>query len=376
MAATIRIPVAALLFALCVIGAPRAAQAFPELALRAGESRCSACHFAPAGGGLLDDYGREEAGDDLSRGGDGRFLNGALTPPDWLALGGDFRAAALDDDEGGTNGPTLAAFPMQADLRARVSVGNWSLVASAGPRGSTRLYKRSAWSYFASAEHYVMWREGPVGWYVRAGRFMPPMGLRLPDHTLYIRRYTGTGLYEEPYGLGTGYVADGWEVHATAFVHDPLLDVGAREKGGTVYVEKHGDSSALGVSSRVGVGPESTRILGGLVARKYLAGPDLVLLAEEDFIYERVNGSIPTARKQIVTYADVDWRPVKGINLAAWYEHYHEDLGQPGLQHDGLGAEVRYYPRAHWELILLGRWQLIGTDDHARLAMLQLHYYL
>ena len=50
------------------------ADAYPQFQLSLGPDRCTACHFSPAGGGLLNDYGRDEAGSTISRGGDGRFL--------------------------------------------------------------------------------------------------------------------------------------------------------------------------------------------------------------------------------------------------------------------------------------------------------------
>ncbi|HSN29687.1 MAG TPA: hypothetical protein VLT45_25545, partial [Kofleriaceae bacterium] len=94
------------------------ADAFPELTIRGEVARCTMCHVSPGGGGILTDFGRDAAGDVLSRGGDGRFLNGAWEPPSWLMLGGDLRAAALAyDDTQATEGVQIAAFPMQADLR-------------------------------------------------------------------------------------------------------------------------------------------------------------------------------------------------------------------------------------------------------------------
>ncbi len=70
------------------------AHAYPQFQLSQGAERCSACHLSPAGGGLLNAYGRNEAGETLSRGGDGRFLYGAWEPPAWLQLGADVRGAA------------------------------------------------------------------------------------------------------------------------------------------------------------------------------------------------------------------------------------------------------------------------------------------
>ena len=98
--------------------ASRDAAAYPQFQFSSGTTRCGQCHFAPAGTGLINDWGRGEAGDTISRGGDGAFLHGLWTPPSWVALGGDFRLASLANATGGPESPELVTFPMQADAYA------------------------------------------------------------------------------------------------------------------------------------------------------------------------------------------------------------------------------------------------------------------
>jgi hypothetical protein len=360
--------------AVSLLGAADAA-AFPELGLRSGAPRCNACHFAPAGGGLINGYGRDEAGDTLSLGGEGAFLHGAVELPGWLAVGGDVRAAALANDVGATEGAELAAFPMQADVRLRAAQGAWSLQITAGLVGSTRLYTRASPSYVASSEHYVMWRPRPQGAYVRAGRFFPPMGLRLPDHTLYIRRYTGSNLYEEPYAASAGVVRDAWELHASAFVRDPLMEVSAERFGAVGYAEAHGGSWAAGLSARAAREEGATRLLAGITGRAYLAAIDLAILAEADAFHEIIDDDAGD-RTAIIGYLGLDLRVMRGLQLAAWGEHMQDALDVSGTNRESAGAAIKWYPRAHWEVLLQGRWQIIGNDDQARMAMLQIHYYL
>ncbi len=357
----------------CLLAGADAA-AFPELALRAGARRCNACHFAPAGGGLINGYGRDEAVDTLSRGGDGGFLHGAVDLPAWFAAGGDVRAAALANDVGATEGAELAAFPMQADLRLRAARGAWSLQVTAGLVGSTRLYVNSSPTWVASPEHYLLWRPKPQGPYARAGRFLPPMGLRLPDHTLYIRRYTGANLFEEPYGAGAGVVRDAWEVHATVFVRDPLMEVASDRFGAAAHAEAHGARWGAGLSARAARGDGVTRLLGGVSGRAWLGALDLALLAEADGLFETLDDG--GDRTAIIGYLGLDLRLVRGLQLAAWAEHMRDALDVAGTDRNSLGTSIKWYPRAHWEILLQGRWQLIGGDDQARMAMLQAHYYL
>jgi hypothetical protein len=365
------------LVAACIATVASRADAFPQLAIRDGSARCTMCHVSPGGGGLLNDYGRDAAGGELSRGGDGRFLGGAWDPPSWLMLGGDLRAAALaSDNTQATEGMQLAAFPMQADLRAGVQVGPFSIVVTGGLRGSTRLYSKSAANYVQSSEHYVMWA-GDSGLYVRAGKFFPVQGLRLPDHTLYVARYTGMDLFEQPYGAEGGYVGDRWEVHAAGFVHDPIVDVGRRESGGVLDAELHGETWAIGLQGRYGTGDEGTRTLVGMTGR--LRGPgNLVLLGEADVINDVIAGAggSSTAVNRGVGLLGADERIAQGVSLFGWYEQYQEQLGLRGAMHQGAGLALGLYPRAHWELLVEGEAQHVGPDANVGLGMLQVHYYL
>jgi len=77
------------------------AAAFPQFQFSSGTTRCGQCYFAPGGTGLINEWGRGEAGDTISRGGDGAFLHGLWTPPSWVALGGDFRLVSLANATGG-----------------------------------------------------------------------------------------------------------------------------------------------------------------------------------------------------------------------------------------------------------------------------------
>src|SRR5262245_52965613 len=110
-----RILLAALAFALILGAFSGRAFAYVQFQFSSGTTRCSQCHFSPAGGGLLTSWGRDESGDTISMGGDGAFLHGLWSPPSWLALGLDVRLAATRTDDGGPETPRAAFFPMQAD---------------------------------------------------------------------------------------------------------------------------------------------------------------------------------------------------------------------------------------------------------------------
>jgi hypothetical protein len=367
------------------------AAAYPQFQFSSGTTRCSQCHYSPAGGGLITSWGRDESGDTLSFGGDGAFLNGAWTPPSSLALGADVRLAATRLDSADSP-PHNAFFPMQFDLYARYAfTDSISLYVEGGVRGEVR--QGPGESMFSdvgerliSREHYLMWRPSATGAYVRLGRFFPPYGLRLVEHIYYVRRYAGFNLYNEPYGASGGYVGEDWELHLSGFVPppssfpSPLQSVGARDSGGAAYFEKQfAAMAAVGLQARVGFGGDVKRYQGGVVGKLWFEPARLLFLGEADVIHLLVNGST-YAQNQLVSYAGLTFIPVRGLMIGGAYEHYQEDLKVQRTSREAFDLQINVFPWAHWEVVLLARQQILGqgeTDGSpTTLLMAQLHYYL
>jgi hypothetical protein len=371
-----------------VLAVAQVANAYPHFQVSSGSVRCAQCHISPAGGGLLTAWGQEESADALTGGGDGRFLHGLVTLPESLQLGGDLRVAALANDVGSTEGIELAAFPMQADFAAAVKTGALTVVAVVGARGrvrsgapdapastASRVSAPSLFDYLISREHYVMYRPDEAdGIYVRAGRFAAPYGLRLADHTAYIRRYLGYNLLDETYSAGVGYLASSIEVHATGFVYDPLQGAARKEAGGAILVEAQPGDGVLGASARASVAPTSTRLQAGVHAKYYLDAPKLLLQGELDTVREIFDGGV--SRNQLAAYVGPVFTPTKGLYTGVAYQAFAEDLAVYSVLRQGVDAWASYLPRTHIEIMANVRAQRIGPREHAYLAMLQLHYYL
>ncbi|HSK03963.1 MAG TPA: hypothetical protein VK932_22070 [Kofleriaceae bacterium] len=370
----------ALLALLALVVLAGEARAYPHFQLSSGSATCSQCHVGPAGGGLLTPWGQDEHGDTVARGGDGRFLHGAIELPGWLQLGGNLRFAALANDTGDSEGTELAAFPMQVDLAARVARGAWSAVAVAGLRGVVRsggeARSPSLASYAISREHYVMWRPAEQGAYARAGRFAAPYGLRLVDHTAYVRRYLGFNLLEETYGVSGGWLGDAWEVHATAFASDPLQGSPRREVGGAALFEaRPAHTAVVGASARVAAGEADTRLQAGAHGKLWLEGARLLLQAE----VHGVRQAFDTAggdRWQLAAYAGPVVVPARGLYAGAAYQVFTEDVEIRGVVRQAVEAWLAVLPRAHLEVMATARAQRIGPAERAYLGMLQVHYAL
>jgi hypothetical protein len=365
--------------------AARPAHAYPQWQLTSGAGRCNQCHFAPAGGGLLTSHGRDAAGDELSTiAGNGGFLHGAVDLPGWLALGFDGRGALISHDAGGPK-PDRALFPMQADLLGRAALSDaWSLALTVGYRGSARdadagvaadNYTPAAASGFISREHYVMWRPDALGPYLRAGRFFAPYGLRLAEHTTYVRRDLGYNLLEESYAVSGGVVREAWEVHVTAFGPDWLRQGGSRQTGVAALFERRlGDSIAVGASTRLARGDGSGQYAGGLFGKGYLAPIKTLLMGEVDLVNHAIEDVAAT--RQLVAFAGITVFPLRGLWLGGFVERDQTSIAVKDAATNALDGQVNWFPYPHFELVLLGRLQQPAGQSSAKTVLFQGHYFL
>lgn len=371
--------------ALFVSGWARTGQAYPQWQFSTGASRCNECHYAPAGGGLLNGYGRDVAGEELSTfGGRGELLYGKAPLPSWIAVGAELRGAFVAQDVQDINGPTVAAFPMQADAQVRLNHEWISAYGVVGMRGQARSdgevvpaqnYQPITGSRFVSREHYVTLQPAPIGVYMRAGRYFAPFGLRLAEHILYIRRDLGFGTMEETYNLSGGYVDNRWELHATAFAPDFLRHMGGREGGFAAYAERRfADVAAVAVQARVGLTSEMTRTTVGALGKWWIEPLRTMILVEADLVRRDIDAV--DASYQFVGAGGLSFQPIKGL-MATWLqERNHVDLSAPNAAYDATTAWVSWFPYAHIELQALGRLQWPSEGQSAKTFLFQLHYYL
>lgn len=346
-----------------------AAHAYPQYQL-SKEQSCGACHLSPVGGGLLNDNGELTAEEESQWGGNPAFLHGAIELPEWLALGGDVRIAAGPHERGA--GITMAFIPMQTELYAQVARGPISAFAMAGVTVDGDSYK--PWS----REHYVLY--GPVegeGVYARAGRFMPVMGLRQPEHPFLIRRFGGTPLFGEVYGLNAGWLSSDLDVHVTGFISDPLLEGIEKGDGAAVYVEKRFGNKAIGLIDRYTISDTESRMQGGLTGKLWLDGSKLLLSAEGQAIRQNLFLARGPTRIQLVGQLLATYFARPGLWIDVGLGHFDEDLTVADIDRDTFDVNIHWFPHSHVELVLTSRVQMIGLGGGgptSGFSLLQLHY--
>jgi hypothetical protein len=364
-------PLAGVLAAAAMVALPRLAAAYPQYTL-SKQATCSACHLSPAGGGLLDGMGAITS-EDATFGGDGGFLEGKVTLPDWLRAGGDVRFAAGGNDAGGGFGG--AAFPMQVEGYAAVVKDAFTGYATLG---LVRPNPDSAASILATREHWVMWRPSQEGLYVRVGRFMPVYGLRLAEHPFYVRRYGGAPLYGETYGVNLGWIKGSVEAHLTAFIRDPIRTPLERGNGAAVYAEKRlTETFAVGTQARYADSDQDKKTQGGLTSKLWLENANLLLMGEAGLT--RQSFDVGPARTQLVGQLLASWFFKTGYLLDVGVGEYDADLSLKHQDRTSLDANLHWFPWAHGELILMTRLQSLGLGnggDTSGYALLQFHYRL
>lgn len=366
---------------------PTAAEAYPQWQFSSGTTRCSQCHYSPAGGGLLTNYGRDAIGEDLSTWeGDGSFLHGATELPDWLKLGFDWRMAFLATDDGGPDQPKSALFPMQLDSHLRLEFDAFSFNAIGGFRAQARTteggpvpennFQPGNENRLVSREHFVSWQPSTRGAYVRAGRFFAPFGLRMAEHIVYVRRDLGFNNLQESYNLSGGYLENEWEAHVTVFAPDYVQNTGTQEMGAAAYYERRlrGETAGIAAQAKYAMGDAGARAIGGLVGKLFIEPAHLLILGEGNIIHQMPDGT--DAAQQFAGLFGASFLPVRGIMLTAFGERFASDLRNSNAAVNAGTGLLSWFPYPHFEVQLVGRMQAASTGDPIKTVLAQFHYFL
>jgi hypothetical protein len=427
-----------------ILWLPRDAHAYSWM-IRHGYSGCTTCHADPSGGELLTPYGRAQGDlllrmrygtdtvsaaasdtssntdsfdsfddDDASGKGQAKkeeakpaapedsgpsptagFLFGLVQEPEWLLLGGAYRHAFLLDDG-------FRQFPMQADLWAHVVFDRFH---AAGTIGVARVkvgspHTRAAQITTNQGEDFnLLSRTHWIGYdigsnrevMVRAGRLNLPFGIRIPEHTMWIRENTRTDREsDQHHGIAVAWnskemrgevmgIAGNYQINPDEF----------RERGYSGYIETTsfepvgvGASSLLTFAEAdvVTLDRKSTaRGAHGLFMRAKVSRP-FVLYVEADALH--------SSRRDLgyVGFIQADLELVQGLHFGATGEILDQGyirttkadgtdvdretgLGKPRL---GAWGTIDWFFLPHWEV----RADAIFRQDSGFAALGQLHVYL
>jgi hypothetical protein len=329
----------------CVLLTTARADAYTWM-IRHAYNGCGVCHADPSGGEVLTPYGRAQSdlllrmrydgksADEVEPGKVANFLGFLETPPN-VMLGGSVRiASTLKDGE-------YRLFPMQGDVYGQFRFGDFFFGGSVGvskvPAGSP--HARAAqvttnqgdgWNMI-SRNHYVGMDFAEQKFTLRAGRLNLPFGIRIPEHTMWVREATRTDRESDQQdGLALAYNSD--IAHAEGMAILGNYQIGPdefRERGYSFFFELlAAERWAFGVSSlytfaerdRVTLETNVARGAHGASTRVAIADP-FALLAEMDLLTDS------TRDLGYVGFLQGDYEVVQGLHGLLTGEV--QDLGYP-----------------------------------------------
>jgi len=257
----------------------------------------------------------------------GDFLWGLVKTPDWLLLGGSYRHLAVFRPS--RDQKKFVTFPMMADVYGQAQFGGFRVNASIGAVrvGVGSPYARAAqitrgqgdeWNLL-SRTHWLGYDFDDGMITVRAGHMNLPFGIRIPEHTMWVRQATLTDRESaQQDGVAIAYngeklrgelmgIAGNYQVNPDRY----------RQRGYSLYAEYlFGARTAIGVSSavtkakkdRITLDPNPLRQAHGAYIRSAF-NDDIVLLAEADGLLTSDHDA------GYVGFLQLDYEITRGLHL-------------------------------------------------------------
>ena len=361
-------------------------QAYPWM-IRHDYTGCATCHTDPSGGFLLTAYGRAQTQTLLSTFGkgpegnevDGRsqLLWGAVTPPDWVNVGAALRYLYLYNKPSSGSAMTRSIL-MQTDLRAVINVGAFE---AAGSIGYAHEGGQGAWITRRNQGDNLVSREFWLGYNfddehntkVRAGRMYLPYGLRVIDHTLFVRNATRTDLdSQQQYGVSIFHGADDYRFEVMAVLGNYQLRPDQyRERGYSAYVEYAAAARmGIGMSSLLTYqGESSSPSVTGAAIRgahgpfvRWAPSSSVALMSEWDLLHEgSTSGGNPVMG--VAGLVQADWEVYRGVHAVVTPELFLSDFqtGSDSLSYRGWVTGA-WFPYPHLDFRLDG---IYGSESMA-----------
>lgn len=322
----------------------------------------------------------------------GDFLWGLVKTPDWLLLGGSYRH--LNIFRPGLESDKFKTFPMMADLYGQIQFGGFRAQASIGAArvdvGSP--YARAAqvtqaqgkdWNLL-SRTHWVAYDFSPE-LTVRAGRMNLPFGVRIPEHTMWVRMASRTDRESsQQHGAAIAYNGEKLRGEAMLILGNYQVNPDKyRERGYSFYVEVPvSPVTAIGVSSLVTTAKQDRVALDRDVVRQVHGASLRTALTEELVLLAEADALIRSHREAgYVGFAQLDFEIIRGLHLMATGEVLDEGhvKGSPTARAPGSGqprfggwGSVDWFCLPHVEV----RADFIKRQADDTTILAQLHVFL
>jgi hypothetical protein len=350
------------------------AHAFPDL-VRHGYASCTACHVSPTGGGITTAYGRSLSKELLSHWGaegEERWLY-AVTPPDWLDLGGDVRGVQTY-----VNTPTFTqqqAFYMQSDVEAAVNYKKFYAAGTAGAQGGPEGTPDRG--HFISRRHYLGYHPTDES-SVRVGRFYPAYGLNIPNHTVYTRKQLRFDEDNETDNVEASYSGEKADLFVTAILGrvDDYVDDWQRGAGVSTSYFFY-DRFKVGVSYMHTKTSDTSYDLAGVYGILGFT-KKLYMLSEIDSQWSHDLTGSGTSPQGIYSYQQLNYEFSQGFHVYLVEQLAYADLTDVSTRTDSWGVGTQLFPRPHFdfELEYAKERNLQIFTSYYDTGWLMLHFYL
>lgn len=372
------------------------ANAYPTM-IRHDYITCGQCHADPSGGSLLTAYGRAQGeillrspwgkSPDQDPGKAAEFMFGAFKLPEGVDMGGDVRMLLLAASANGSPW-TPRVIPMQADVVSQYTSGRLRVNASfgLGDGRATQLASLTNGDIRLISRHH--WVAADLGednqWVVRFGRMNLPYGIRVPDHTLYVRNSTHTnGNDQQQHGFALAYASEHLRGEVMAILGNMQLSPPAfRERGYSGFIEwAPSNKAALGLSSSITHADLDQATLTprfrqshGLFARAAV-GKLLVVQAEGNILFESPRDNPWKIGSSALL--QLDFEPSQGFHAVATGELLCSNLRANSGCNVGVWGTLNWFIAPHTDVRLDFIHDRATTQPlSSNKLLLQLHFFL
>ncbi len=358
-----------LIASLLILTLNSAAWAFPDM-IKHGYTNCTACHMSPAGGGVLNQYGRNLSKDLIStwsgekEAGVFHGLVNTEKVDEWLALGGDFRGVQVhQENETIKRGRWVN---MQAGVEVAVFQPSWALVAFIG-----QYVKQNEWKEY-SPRYYGLWNiRDELS--LKVGKFLPNFGINLPDHIISTRGPLQFGYGMEKESAEMSWLGEEWNF------------IGGYAKS-PKYLSANNQSAVYGVVSKVilenkKVGIQhyaesddtQKRSITGVLG--YLGwSKDLSTLFEID--QQETAPKVGVTKTGYSMTQRTSYELTKGVHAIVLNDYLQTDSKNGSTKNYKYGPGLQWFPRPHLDLQAFWTREQSGSFKEGDYAWLVLHYYL
>jgi len=316
-------------------------------------SNCINCHVNPTGGLMRNDYGSNVYSlDELSVRkwiNEDKEFDGFIS--DNIQIGGELRIQSYKGQE------SNSIFPMQIDLYSNVEFDN-----------NISLFMK----YGAKQELYLLLDDfNKVDW-IKIGKTIPDYGLKLDDHTSFIRGGNSSNTL-----VHSGLIDEGLIFDYAAGYDDPILvEIGL----------KINKNISLTSSISNGILPNNeNNITISIKSKSSFQSGNLLfgssLMKEKDFNMFGIFGGFSRKKmtlsfefdkaynwiesyKSIASYMELIYKPIQGVHLTAKYDYFDKDLSALSGSTERYSVGVNFFPINMLELkFQLREYKLFSISD-------------